>query len=86
LESSETQVLLSSSEKILASLAGKTIVYPGQFRAGAKFAIHKANDSMGLLRLLLAVSVVLMHTRGCFGFRPLGAGTPSACRAVRRWG
>ena len=28
---------------------------------------------MGLLRLLLAVSVVLVHTRGCFGFRPLGA-------------
>src|SRR5208337_4295200 len=28
---------------------------------------------MGLLRLLLAVSVVLVHTRGCFGFRPLAA-------------
>ena len=28
---------------------------------------------MGLLRLLLAVSVVLVHTGGCFGFRPLEA-------------
>ena len=28
---------------------------------------------MGLLRLLLAVSVVLVHTSGCFGLRPLGA-------------
>ena len=28
---------------------------------------------MGLLRLLLAVSVVLVHTCGCYGFHPLGA-------------
>ena len=34
---------------------------------------------MGLLRLLLAVSVVLVHTRGCFGFCPLGA--PEAVQA-----
>ncbi len=28
---------------------------------------------MGVLRLLLALSVVLVHTHGCFGFCPLGA-------------